>query len=516
MTPPTPKDVHRYDFDGDYGYCGCTISAYNNGDYVLYTDYLALAAERDAMKAERDALRNGKAVSPTPEELDCECVAYTKLAAAFDEVSAERDAAESLVSAQHDALVAMKNERDAWEHRAEVAERENGEALAMLAFTGETSLWQAAAATRAKLAEAEKDAARLDWMADDPPFDGLGDHDLYECWHMVAHENGREEATQDDKRKAFRRLLDHARIAALEARAVDSTQPQHGEHDGTGRRAPSGAELRRDDGRDDSRFTGVHDDRRGFAEAAADCGVGCSGTAGSAVAGTDGAEPQPAVQVFPVHAGQGDLARAETRVIRTLYEFRVIDARGNVREEVGAFETPSDAVARCDAGWPHQGPHRAVQVALVDASAPSAEAGSTDPCTCAGDNGDGSAGFCGHCGGHCAETRQPVAWWIGPHDGLVAGATVNKSLADARIEHGATVRPLVFGDVAPSAEARVTDEMVDRAMHAYCNALDASDSGQELHNAIIDSPEAANGIVVCDDAWMRAALTAALTGGASA
>jgi hypothetical protein len=232
---------------------------------------------------------------------------------------------------------AMKNERDAWEHRAEVAERENGEALAMLAFTGETSLWQAAAATRAKLdeavqkaryesevaaqamaakdaaereldrkaswveeladvisrgraenaelrdqladaererddaddalaacqaqsagtiaqlreklsevkrerddakinealskeqravlfcenakllaklAEAEKDAARLDWMADDPPFDGLGDHDLYECWHMVAHENGHEEATQDDRRKAFRRLLDTARTAA--------------------------------------------------------------------------------------------------------------------------------------------------------------------------------------------------------------------------------------------------------------------------------------------------------------
>lgn len=91
--------------------------------------------------------------------------------------------------------------------------------------------------------------------------------------------------------------------------------------------------------------------------------------------------------------------------------------------------------------------------------APSAETGSTDPCTCAGDNGDGSAGFCGHCGG----MRKPVAWWIGPHDGLLAGATVNKSLADARIEHGATVRPLVFGDVAPSAEARVDADAVINA-----------------------------------------------------
>jgi hypothetical protein len=52
-----------------------------------------------------------------------------------------------------------------------------------------------------------------------------------------------------------------------------------------------------------------------------------------------------------------------------------------------------------------------------------------------------------------AETRQPVAWWIGPHDGLMAGATTNKSLADARIEQGATVRPLVFGDVATEAKA---------------------------------------------------------------
>ncbi len=92
-----------------------------------------------------------------------------------------------------------------------------------------------------------------------------------------------------------------------------------------------------------------------------------------------------------------------------------------------------------------------------------AEAGATDLCTCAGDNGDGSAGFCGHCGG----MRKPVAWWIGPHDGLVAGATTNQSLADARIPHGATVRPLVFGDVAPEAAA-----VLDRA----CKLQDIADA----------------------------------------
>jgi hypothetical protein len=67
-----------------------------------------------------------------------------------------------------------------------------------------------------------------------------------------------------------------------------------------------------------------------------------------------------------------------------------------------------------------------------------------------------------------AETGVTVAWWIGPHDGLLAGATTNKSLADARIEHGATVRPLVFGDVATGAKARVTDEMREAGARALC------------------------------------------------
>lgn len=57
----------------------------------------------------------------------------------------------------------------------------------------------------------------------------------------------------------------------------------------------------------------------------------------------------------------------------------------------------------------------------------------------------------------------------------------------------------------------VTDAMVERAVDAYCDALYASESGKELYNAIIDSPKAQSGIVVCDDVWMRAALTAALT-----
>ena len=102
-----------------------------------------------------------------------------------------------------------------------------------------------------------------------------------------------------------------------------------------------------------------------------------------------------------------------------------------------------------------------------------------------------------------AETRvQPVAWWIGPHDGLLAGATTNKNLADARIEHGATVRPLVFGDVATSAEAGVTEEVVLRAESAYDAWISANEDSW-------------NSFGLCSPDALRAALEAALTGGAS-
>ena len=54
---------------------------------------------------------------------------------------------------------------------------------------------------------------------------------------------------------------------------------------------------------------------------------------------------------------------------------------------------------------------------------------------------------------------EPVAWWIGPHDDIVAAATVNRYLADGRRSHGAAVRPLVFGDVPPvrGGEGAITD-----------------------------------------------------------
>jgi hypothetical protein len=183
-------------------------------------------------------------------------------------------------------------------------------------------------------------------------------------------------------------------------------------------------------------------------------------------------------------------ARAEARVT-LLDEWAVVDKNGHTVNRIGGG---IEAKAWCeryaeqaDAHVLSQGdaPHRVVQVALVDASAPS-------------DETPAQVHICGGSGAlsdparqeiddfatylrlkerfdirrvrtaSSAETRQPVAWWIGPHDGLLAGATTNKSLADARIEHGATVRPLVFGDVATEAKAGVTEadvERIARALH---------------------------------------------------
>ena len=63
----------------------------------------------------------------------------------------------------------------------------------------------------AENARLREDGERLDWMAEDPPFDGMGDIDLHELWHQVATKNGREEASVEDQREAFRLLLDTAR-----------------------------------------------------------------------------------------------------------------------------------------------------------------------------------------------------------------------------------------------------------------------------------------------------------------
>jgi hypothetical protein len=111
-----------------------------------------------------------------------------------------------------------------------------------------------------------------------------------------------------------------------------------------------------------------------------------------------------------------------------------------------------------------------------------------------------------------AETRQPVAWWIGPHDGLVAGATTNRSLADARIPHGATVRPLVFGDVAPSAETGGTEAKAieDAWRDGWSMGEFSARAALSYHPndrwAEDDTP---------DKGWCRSQTYAALTGGAN-
>jgi hypothetical protein len=176
-------------------------------------------------------------------------------------------------------------------------------------------------------------------------------------------------------------------------------------------------------------------------------------------------------------------ARAEAGVT-LLDEWQIVGATGAIHEhDIFSEKEAHEAKGYHDATWPDSAPHRVVRVAMVDTAAIT------------------------------AETRQPVAWWIGPHDGLLAGATVNKNLADARIEHGATVRPLVFGDVAPSAEAGVTEaeEMVERiarALHEESENPIQGDARIWWHDA---SPHWHDKM----RRMARAALTVALTGGAA-
>jgi hypothetical protein len=197
----------------DAGEALATVQPMHDSRAVVIMD----AAAFDAMKNERDA-----AVQKARYESD---VAAQAMAA--------KDAAERELAQEKEGSAEWEEESAAWSRKCRDVQEECDELRAKLADAererDRKEIWlgervdkivtiaaheAALCDLRARLAEAEKDKERLDWMADDPPFDGLGDHDLYECWHMVAHENGREEATQDDKRKAFRRLLDHARTAA--------------------------------------------------------------------------------------------------------------------------------------------------------------------------------------------------------------------------------------------------------------------------------------------------------------
>lgn len=58
--------------------------------------------------------------------------------------------------------------------------------------------------------QVEADTRRLDWLADEPIFDGLGVLDLHEIAYQVAVERGASDAGEAEYRVAFRRLIDAA------------------------------------------------------------------------------------------------------------------------------------------------------------------------------------------------------------------------------------------------------------------------------------------------------------------
>lgn len=66
-----------------------------------------------------------------------------------------------------------------------------------------------------RVERAERDSARLDWMAENPPFDGFAGFykDIYGHAGEVAAERGEEEANAEDYRAGFRRMIDAARRA---------------------------------------------------------------------------------------------------------------------------------------------------------------------------------------------------------------------------------------------------------------------------------------------------------------
>jgi hypothetical protein len=67
-------------------------------------------------------------------------------------------------------------------------------------------------ALRAECEAMRKDAARLDWMADDPVFEGFVHIplDVYEFENIVAEQHGRINPNENDRREAFRRMIDAA------------------------------------------------------------------------------------------------------------------------------------------------------------------------------------------------------------------------------------------------------------------------------------------------------------------
>ena len=69
-------------------------------------------------------------------------------------------------------------------------------------------------ALAARDAGAVTDTQRIDWLADQPVFDNIGNYplDVYELSCVVAEQRGRMEPNADDQREAFRRLIDAALV----------------------------------------------------------------------------------------------------------------------------------------------------------------------------------------------------------------------------------------------------------------------------------------------------------------
>jgi hypothetical protein len=83
----------------------------------------------------------------------------------------------------------------------------------------------------ARDAGAVTDTQRIDWLADQPVFDNIGNYpllDVYELSCVVAEQRGRMEPNADDQREAFRRLIDAALVDVVSRALARDGGVQHG------------------------------------------------------------------------------------------------------------------------------------------------------------------------------------------------------------------------------------------------------------------------------------------------
>ena len=152
----------------------------------------------------RNDLLSGGAFPPTVEHVIELLTSRTLTIYFFADECRKRETAATVATQRAEAAEAQ---RHVWEQLARMGVRER-RALRVEC----EALRQRAEAAEAERDALRKDAARLDFLANEPVFDGFADSplDVYELESIVAEQNGRVDPNVSDRREAFRRVIDAA------------------------------------------------------------------------------------------------------------------------------------------------------------------------------------------------------------------------------------------------------------------------------------------------------------------